>query len=85
MALDYQAEFKINPFLVNAQSTYAPCNCIEKKGNTNAECRILLNGNVTLESANENFDITLYGRKLGDEICKVSAKPIATLWNFNRY
>ena len=86
VGIDYQAEFEINPFPANAQGADASGNPIVKqKGNTQAESRTLLNAYVTWESANENFDITLYGRNLTDETYRQSANPVATLWNFTRH
>ena len=34
---------------------------------------------------NENMALTLWGKNLTDETFRVSANPVATLWNFARY
>ena len=57
---------------------------IRQKANTQAEERTLVNAFITWE-ASDNISLTLWGRNLTDETYRVSANPVATLWNFARY
>jgi len=34
---------------------------------------------------NDNVALTLWGRNLTDETHRISANPVAALWNFTRY
>jgi iron complex outermembrane receptor protein len=34
---------------------------------------------------NDNVALTLWGKNLTDEVKRVSANPVGTLWNFARY
>jgi len=83
LGLHYQDEFEVNPFPANGPELAAG-NFVQK-ANTQAESRTLLNGSITWEGPNEHLEISLYGRNLTDEEYRVSANPVATLWNFSRY
>ena len=83
LALHYQDEFELNPFPANG-AELAAGNFVQK-ANTQAESRTLLNGSITWEGSNEQFEVSLYGRNLTDEEYRVSANPVATLWNFTRH
>ena len=58
---------------------------LKQKANTQAEERTLVNAYVTWESSNSNFEVSLYGKNLTDEEYRVSANPVANLWNFTRH
>jgi iron complex outermembrane receptor protein len=84
--LHYMSEFETNPFPANAQgadSSGAPI--VIPKANTQGEARTLVNAFVTWNSPSKNLEFTLYGKNLTDEVYRVAANPVATLWNFTRH
>ena len=83
LGIHYQDEFELNPFPANG-AELAAGNFVQK-ANTQAEDRTLLNASVTWESTSEQFEVSIYGRNLTDEEYRVSANPVATLWNFTRH
>ena len=84
LSAHYRDEFELSPFPANAAGGTIDNPVIIQKRNTQAEERTLINGFVTWE-VNENIALTLWGKNLTDELFRVSANPVATLWNFTRY
>jgi len=44
-----------------------------------------LNGFITYNGADNGIEISVYGKNLTNEIYRVAANPVATLWNFTRH
>ena len=84
LGFHHRDEFELSPLPANAAGGTADNPVILQKRNTQAEERTLVNGFVTWE-VNENMALTLWGKNLTDEVFRVSANPVATLWNFARY
>ena len=84
LGFHHRDEFELSPLPANAAGGTAANPVIMQKRNTQAEERTLVNGFVTWE-VNENIALTLWGKNLTDEVFRVSANPVATLWNFARY
>ena len=80
----YRDEFEVNPLPANAAGGTAENPVIIQKRNTQAEERTLVNAYITWD-INDNVALTLWGKNLTDEVYRVSANPVATLWNFGRY
>ena len=80
----YRDEFEVNPLPANAAGGTAENPVIMQKRNTQAEERTLVNAYITWD-INDNIALTLWGKNLTDEVYRVSANPVATLWNFGRY
>ena len=81
----YMSEFETNPFPANAQGANASgAPIVIPKANTQGEERTLVNAFVTWKGG-ENLDVTLYAKNLTDEVYRVGANPVATLWNFTRH
>ena len=82
--LHYRDEFEVNPLPANAAGGTPENPNILQKRNTQVEERTLVNAYVTWD-INDNVALTLWGRNLTDEVKRVSANPVGTLWNFGRY
>ena len=80
----HQNEFEVNPLPANASGGTADNPIIMQKRNTQVEERTLINAFVTWDM-NDNVALTLWGKNLTDEVKRVSANPVGTLWNFARY
>lgn len=76
--------FELSPLPANASGGTAANPIIKQKANSQAEERTLVNAFITWEP-NDNVALTFFGRNLTDEVYRVSANPVATLWNFARY
>ncbi len=84
--MHYMSEFETNPFPANAQGADSAGNPIViPKANTQGEARTLLNANITWKSSSDKLELTLYGKNLTDQVYRVAANPVATLWNFSRH
>ena len=83
-SLHYRDEFEVNPLPANAAGGTADNPVIMQKRNTQVEERTLVNAFVTWDM-NDNVALTLWGKNLTDEVKRVSANPVGTLWNFARY
>ena len=84
VGFSHMDEFELSPLPANAAGGTADNPVIRQKANTQAEERTLVNAFITWE-ASDNISLTLWGRNLTDETYRVSANPVATLWNFARY
>jgi iron complex outermembrane receptor protein len=85
-SVHYQSEYETSSFPANAQgadSSGVPI--IIQKEFTQVDKRTLLDAFITWTSANQNWDVSIYGKNLTNEIWRQSANPVATLWNFTRY
>jgi len=82
--MHYQDSGQTSSFPANLQGGTADAPVIRQKANTQLEERTLVNGYVTYTAA-EGFEISVYGKNLTDERYRVSANPVATLWNFSRF
>ena len=76
--------FELSPLPANASGGTAANPVIKQKANSQAEERTLVNAFITWEP-NDNVALTFFGRNLTDEVYRVSANPVGTLWNFARY
>ena len=82
--MHYQDDAQTSSFPANFQGGTAAAPIIMQKGNTQLEERTLVNGYITY-TGTEGFEISIYGKNLTDERYRVSANPVATLWNFSRF
>lgn len=80
----HRSEFQLSPFPANAAGGTADDPVIRQKARTQAEERTLVNAYVTWD-VRDDVSLTLWGRNLTDEVYRVSANPVGTLWNFTRY
>ena len=86
LSVNYQDDAQTSPFPANAQGADANGNLIlRQKGNTQMEERTLVNGYITYTGADDGLEISVYGKNLTDEVYRVAANPVATLWNFTRH
>tara|TARA_B100001057_G_scaffold440265_1_gene474052 strand:+ start:159 stop:2696 length:2538 start_codon:yes stop_codon:yes gene_type:complete len=83
-SVHYRDEFELSPFPANGEGGTIDNPIIRQKRNTQAEERTLVNAYVTWDM-NDNVALTLWGRNLTDETHRISANPVAALWNFTRY
>ena len=83
--LHYQDEFETSPAPASQQGGTLANPVLKQKANTQAEDRTLVNAYVTWESSNSDFEVSLYGKNLTDETYRISANPVANLWNFSRH
>ncbi|MEH6515154.1 MAG: TonB-dependent receptor [Halioglobus sp.] len=81
----YQDEAEINPAPASQQGGTIDNPVLKAKANTQLEERTLVNAYVTWESAEGQFEVSLYGKNLTDEEYRNSANPVANLWNFTTY
>lgn len=81
----YQGEAEVNPAPASAQGGTLENPILRQKANTQLEERTLVNAYVTWESPSSAFEVSLYGKNLTDETYRVSANPVANLWNFTTY
>ena len=81
----YQDEFETSPAPASFQGGTLDNPILKQKANTQAEERTLVNAFVTWESSNSEFEVSVYGKNLTDELYRVSANPVANLWNFTRH
>ncbi len=81
----YQDEAEINPAPASQQGGTIDNPVLRQKANTQLEERTLVNAYVTWESAESQFEVSLYGKNLTDEEYRNSANPVANLWNFTTY
>ena len=77
-------EFETSPLPANAAGGTADNPVIKQKANSQAQERTLVNAFITWD-ATDNIALTFWGRNLTDEVYRVSANPVAALWNFTRY
>ena len=77
-------EFETSPLPANAAGGTADNPVIKQKANSQAQERTLVNAFITWD-ATDNIALTFWGRNLTDELYRVSANPVAALWNFTRY
>jgi iron complex outermembrane receptor protein len=77
----YQDDSEMSPFDPNAAAT----GVARHPTYTQMQSRTLLNANVTFNSADERYYVTLYGLNLSDEEYRVSANSVGALWNFTMY
>ena len=75
----------INPAPASQQGGTIDNPVVKAKANTQLEERTLVNAYVTWESAEGQFEVSLYGKNLTDEEYRNSANPVANLWNFTTY
>ena len=83
-SVHHRDEFELSPFPANGEGGTIDNPIIRQKRNTQAEERTLVNAYVTWDM-NDNVALTLWGRNLTDETHRISANPVAALWNFTRY
>ena len=84
--MHYQDDAETSPFPANFQGADAQGNpIIVQKALTQMEDRTLLNGFITYNGADNGIEISVYGKNLTNEIYRVAANPVATLWNFTRH
>jgi len=84
--MHYQDDAETSPFPANFQGADAQGNpIIVQKAFTQMEDRTLLNGFITYNGADNGIEISVYGKNLTNEIYRVAANPVATLWNFTRH
>ncbi len=81
----YQDEAETNPAPASAQGGTLENPILRQKANTQLEERTLVNAYVTWESSDSAFEVSLYGKNLTDETYRVSANPVANLWNFTTH
>lgn len=81
----YQDEAEVNPAPASSQGGTIDNPILKQKANTQLEERTLVNAYVTWEDSNSQFEVSLYGKNLTDETYRVSANPVANLWNFTTY
>lgn len=81
----YQDEAEINPAPASGQGGTIANPILRQKANTQLEERTLLNAYITWESSASELKVSLYGKNLTDETYRVSANPVANLWNFTTY
>ena len=82
--MHYQDDAQTSSFPANVQGGTAANPVIKQKANTQLEERTLVNGYITY-TGTQGFEISVYGKNLTDERYRVSANPVATLWNFSRF
>ena len=82
--MHYQDDAQTSSFPANFQGGTAANPVIKQKGNTQIEERTLVNGYITY-TGTQGFEMSVYGKNLTDERYRVSANPVATLWNFSRF
>lgn len=80
----YQDGFETSPAPASGLGGTVGNPILRQKANTQAEERTLVNAYVTWESES-GFRASLYGKNLTDELYRVSANPVANLWNFTRH
>lgn len=86
LTVNYQDEAETSPFPANGQGVDANGNLvIQQKANTQMEERTLVNAYISYAGADNGIEISLYGKNLTDEVYRVAANPVATLWNFTRH
>jgi len=84
--MHYQDDAETSPFPANAQGADGSGNPIlRQKALTQMEERTLVNGYITYNGADNGVEISIYGKNLGNEVYRVAANPVATLWNFTRH
>lgn len=84
--MHYQDDAETSPFPANFQGADAQGNpIIVQKAFTQMEDRTLVNGFITYNGADNGIEISVYGKNLTNEIYRVAANPVATLWNFTRH
>ena len=84
--MHYQDDAETSPFPANFQGADAQGNpIIVQKALTQMEERTLVNGFITYNGADNGLEISVYGKNLTNEIYRVAANPVATLWNFTRH
>ena len=84
--MHYQDDAETSPFPANFQGADAQGNpIIVQKAFTQMEERTLVNGFITYNGADNGLEISVYGKNLTNEIYRVAANPVATLWNFTRH
>jgi iron complex outermembrane receptor protein len=84
--MHYQDDAETSPFPANAQGPDGSGNpIIRQKANTQMEDRTLLNGYITYNAGDKGVEISIYGKNLTNEVYRVAANPVATLWNFTRH
>ncbi len=84
--MHYQDEYETSTFPANMQGADASGNpIIIQKAFTQVEKRTLVDAFITWQNADQNLDITFYGKNLTNEVWRQSSNPVATLWNFTRY
>jgi len=81
----YQGEAETNPAPASFQGGTLDNPVLRQKANTQLEERTLVNAFVTWEDADSQFEVSVYGKNLTDEIYRNSANPVANLWNFTTY
>ena len=69
----YQDEFETSPAPASFQGGTLDNPILKQKANTQAEERTLVNAFVTWESSNSEFEVSVYGKNLTDELYRVSA------------
>ena len=86
LGMHYQDEFETQPYPANGKGVDSQGNYIlETKENTQSEDRTLVNGYIRYSDVDEAFNVTLYGKNLTDEVHRINANAVATLWNFTQY
>lgn len=84
--MHYQDDAETSPFPANAQGADAAGNpIIRQKAFTQMEERTLVNGYITYSAGDKGLEISVYGKNLTNELYRVAANPVATLWNFTRH
>jgi len=84
--MHYQDDAETSPFPANAQGPDGSGNpIIRQKAFTQMEDRTLLNGYITYNAGDKGVEISVYGKNLTNEVYRVAANPVATLWNFTRH
>lgn len=84
--MHYQDDAETSPFPANAQGADAAGNpIIRQKAFTQMEERTLVNGYITYSAGDKGLEISVYGKNLTNEVYRVAANPVATLWNFTRH
>lgn len=84
--MHYQDDAETSPFPANAQGADSAGNpIIRQKAFTQMEERTLVNGYITYSAGDKGLEISVYGKNLTNEVYRVAANPVATLWNFTRH
>jgi iron complex outermembrane receptor protein len=81
----YQGEAEVNPAPASYQGGTIDNPILKQKANTQLEERTLVNAYVTWENPGSEFEVSLYGKNLTDEVYRNSANPVANLWNFSTF
>ena len=85
-SVHYQDEFETDSFPANAQGADSAGNpIIIQKANTQSESRTLLDAFISWQNADQNVEVTLYGKNLTNEVWRSSGQAVATLWNFTHH